>query len=177
MKNSTSKKITFISLLSAILCVISPLSIPIGSIPISFTTLIIFLISAIVNYKIATLSTIIYILIGLVGLPVFANFQGGVSVIFGGSGGFILGYILCAFITSFTVDKFKGSRLAYVLAMLTSTLILYIIGTAWFMVITKTNIVSALLICVLPFILFDILKIIIATILYNPLKKALFNVI
>lgn len=175
MSKFSSKTLTYTALLSAILCIVSPLTIPIGAVPISFTTLIIFITASIVDYKISTLATIVYILIGVVGLPVFSNFQGGISVLFNGTGGFILGYTLCAFLTSFLVCKFKGLKIVYVLAMLISTLILYIIGTAWFMIITKTNFISAITICVLPFILFDVVKIIIATLLFTPLRKSFLN--
>lgn len=172
MSKFSSKTLTYTALLSAILCIVSPLTIPIGAVPISFTTLIIFITASIVDYKISTLATIVYILIGVVGLPVFSNFQGGISVLFNGTGGFILGYTLCAFITSFLVKKSKGRKSVYLLAMIISTLILYIIGTAWFVIITKVDIKSAIIVCVLPFILFDAIKIIIATLIFVPLRKS-----
>lgn len=172
MRKSSSKFITYTALLSAILCVVSPLTIPIGAVPISFTTLAIFITASIVDYKISTLATLIYIFIGIIGLPVFSNFQGGVSVLFNGTGGFILGYTLCAFITSFMVKKSNGRKSVFVLAMVLSTLILYIIGTAWFIVIAKVDFISAIIVCVLPFILFDAIKIIVATLIFSPLRKS-----
>ena len=110
------------------------------------------------------LSTIIYIFIGIIGLPVFSSYTGGLGVVLSITGGYILGYIPCVFIISLLTSINKENVILYPLSMMIGTIICYSIGSLWFMVQTKNTLVETLLITVVPFILFDIIKIILATI-------------
>lgn len=160
-----TKKMTRIALFSAILCVISPFTIPVGVVPISLATLGVYFAAAVLEPMSATLSVLIYVLLGAVGLPVFSGLRGGVSVIAGPTGGFIVGYIVCAFLASLLIHKYKNKALAPVWFII-ATAVLYIIGTVWFMVVMKQSLAAAIGACVLPFLIGDAVKIIIVS-LFN----------
>ena len=122
--------------------------------------------------KKSTLSVVAYVLIGLIGLPVFSNFSGGAHVIAGVTGGFIIGYIPCAFIVGLVSSKTK-SKIYYILATILATLILYVFGVGYYMLAYKVTFEVAISTCVLPFIVFDVIKIALATLLYAILKPKL----
>ena len=106
-----TKKTALAAILAAILCVIAPISIPLGAIPVSLATFAVYIISCTVNKKYATVAVIIYILLGAAGLPVFSAFSGGFHRIAGVTGGYIIGYIPCAFITALLIEKRENKRL------------------------------------------------------------------
>ena len=81
MKNSKIYSMTLIAVFAALICIVSPFSIPIGLVPISLSSVVILLSTYIIGYKRSVLSCLIYILLGLVGLPVFASFTSGIGVI------------------------------------------------------------------------------------------------
>lgn len=164
MINSKIKYISITSLFAALICVISPFSISVGVIPFSFSTFIIYIIGALSKKSMSFISILIYIFIGIIGLPVFSNFTGGIGSILGPTGGFIIGYIPCIFIISLFVNIRRQNILLYPLSMIIGTLILYIFGCIWFMIQAQNTFIESLIITVLPFILFDIIKIILASI-------------
>lgn len=108
------------------------------------------------------LSQIIYILLGTVGLPIFAGFTGGIGVLAGPTGGFIVGYVFCAFICGLPYKK------KFLLPLL-GLLACHILGLLWFVFSTGNSFVSALVICVIPFLPGDILKIILSLFMHRKL--------
>ncbi len=164
MKNNKMSFFAISALFAGIICVISPFSINIGIIPISFSTFAIYLIGALSKKWMGLLSTFIYIFIGIIGLPVFSNFTGGISVVLSVTGGYIIGYIPCAFIISLITNINKQNIFLYILSMLLGTILCYTVGTIWFMHQTNNNLIESLIITVIPFVVFDIIKIIVATI-------------
>jgi|GEM_PF-3445833 len=86
------KKITLIGLLAACLCILAPVSFPIGVIPISLATFAIYIIASLLVWHNTILVILVYIVIGAVGLPVFSGFRGGFSILLGYTGGYIFGY-------------------------------------------------------------------------------------
>ena len=91
---SKTYEITMTALMAAVTCILAPLSIPIGPVPISFTNLAIYLSLYLLGWKRGTISYLIYLLIGLIGLPVFSGFTGGVGKLAGPTGGYIIGFSL-----------------------------------------------------------------------------------
>ena len=128
-----SKNYTMVitALMAAVTCILAPLSIPIGPIPISLTNFAIYLSLYLLNWKMGTLSYIIYLLVGLVGLPVFSGFTGGVGKLAGPTGGYIIGFIPMAIIAGIIIDK-CNNRVIQILGMVLGTAICYAFGTAWF---------------------------------------------
>ena len=167
------KELAVTGILAAILCVFAPFSLPLGAIPLSFATLAVFLISCLATPTKCVAAVIIYILFGAAGIPVFSGFTGGFQQIAGLTGGYIIGYIPCAFIVSLLINKFPDKKSLYPVSMMIGTVICYILGTAWYSLQTATDFWASLAVCVLPFVIGDTIKIILASVLGITLRKRL----
>ncbi|MGN0533539.1 MAG: biotin transporter BioY [Eubacterium sp.] len=174
--NSKIKDIVFIGISAALIAVCSWISIPLPTVPITLQTMGVCLIAGLLGLKKGTLATVIYIALGAIGVPVFSGFTGGVGIILGQTGGYIIGFIFTALIVGFASDKFKGRLLPLILSMIIGILVCYAFGTAWFAVVyAKSNQPAPLLTilgwCVFPFLLPDAVKVAVAAVLANRLKK------
>lgn len=167
------KKLILIALNAAMLCVMAPFSLPIGAVPISLSILAVYLIGGILPPFFAASSVFCYILLGGMGLPVFSGFTGGVSVLFGPTGGYIWSYIPCVLIISFLAKKWEKRPLLLAVALILGTLICYLFGTLFFMLQTSFAVFESLLICVLPFLPGDALKIACAAVVAPKLRHSL----
>ena len=171
-KHGTTYAITVTALMTAVTCILAPLSIPIGPVPISLTNLAIYISLYLLGWKRGTISYLIYLLIGLVGIPVFSGFTGGPAKLAGPTGGYIIGFIAMAIIAGLVIDHFHQPWLQLI-GMIVGTIICYVLGTAWFCFEAKTTVSGALSICVLPFIPGDLIKMIIAMLIGPAIKKSL----
>ena len=99
----TVKQLALVGLMTAVICVLGPLAlnIPVSPVPISLGTLAIYFVVSVLGMKLGTISVIIYILLGLAGVPIFAGFTSGPGKLFGPTGGYIIGYIFMALICGF----------------------------------------------------------------------------
>jgi len=171
-----TREMTLIAVMAALLCIVGPLSISIGPIPLSLATFAVYLSGAVLGWKKGTAAVAIYLLIGMTGLPVFSGFSGGLQKLAGVTGGYLIGYLPCAWITGLAVPDSNSSApvrpWALPLAMILGTAVLYIIGTAWFMLQTANPLPAALGMCVLPFLPGDAVKIIAATLIAPPVRRA-----
>ncbi|MBQ8975635.1 MAG: biotin transporter BioY [Oscillospiraceae bacterium] len=152
-----------VAVLTALMCVLSPLTIPIGPVPISLSVLVILLAVYILGWKLGTLSVIVYILIGMVGVPVFSGFSGGIGKLLGPTGGYIIGYIPMAVIAGLGIEA-SPKRWVHFAVMVIGVAVLYAFGTAWLCISAKMTVSAALGVAVYPFIPFDLVKIVIAMI-------------
>lgn len=176
-KKKTNSKVTdivYIGLSAAIIAVCSWISIPL-TVPITLQTMGVVLISGLFGAKRGTLSTLLYILIGAIGVPVFSGFKSGFGVLLGSTGGYIIGFIFTALIVGIVSDK-TNKLWALILSMVVGILVCYALGTAWFAVVyAKTNEPASLATilgwCVIPFLIPDAVKIALAAVLTNRLKK------
>lgn len=174
LRNPVVKSICLVGVFTALMCVLSPLSIPLDPVSITLATLVIYIIGATFDYKIAVLPVVLYLLLGMAGLPVFSKFQGGIQVLFGPTGGYLFGYIPCVFIISLLISKFPNKKWLYPIAMIIGTIVLYAFGTLWFVLYLKYDIYKALLVCVVPFLPGDTFKIAVACLIgirLSPLAK------
>lgn len=167
--------IAYIGMSAALIAVCSWISIPL-TVPITLQTMGICLVAGVFGARRGTLATVIYILIGAIGVPVFTGFKGGLGALLGSTGGYIIGFIFTALIVGLVSDKFGGKFIYLVIAMVIGVFVCYAFGTAWFAVVYTRGNASASLSeilgwCVLPFVLPDIVKIVIASILTSRLKK------
>jgi len=167
------RDMVFTALFAAVLCAAAPFTIAIGPVPLSFATLVIYLAAGALGARCGTLAVLLYVALGAVGLPVFSGFEGGFHKIAGLSGGFIMGYIPCAFATGIIADTFKGRIWPYALGMVIGTFLLYTCGTAWFMFQTGSELAVSLALCVTPFLIGDALKIVISCVAAPKLRNAL----
>ena len=167
---SKAYEITMTALMAAITCILAPLSIPIGPVPISFTNLAIYLSLYLLGWKRGPISYLIYLLLGLVGLPVFSGFTGGPAKLAGPTGGYIIGFIAMAVIAGLVIDNCRKSWFQLI-GMIVGTAVCYLLGTIWFCLVADYTFKAALAVCVIPFIPADLVKMIIAMIIGPMIKK------
>lgn len=161
-----------IALLAGLLCVLAPIALPLpGLVPISFTSCMIYIIAYVVNRYQATLCVCFYVTLGIFGIPVFSGYTGGIAKLIGPTGGFILCYILSAWLCSTILYHFKKRRIIYIIAMTICTICSYVIGATWYVFVTQTSVINAIVACIVPFIIPDTAKIIIAIIIAPAIKK------
>ncbi len=170
-KKLTIKELILIALFVALTAIFSQIMIPINQIPINLATLSIFIVSGLFGAKVGGLSQFIYVLLGAIGVPVFAGFTGGYAIILGPTGGYIIGYIVGAIVIGLLKELLHRTVLGYAISMLLGLLSCYILGTVWFIFITKTNLISAIILCVLPYIPGDLMKIVLAIFLIKRLER------
>ena len=171
----TTKSLVLCALFAALTAVLSQIAIPLGftPVPVNLATFAVFLAGGLLGAWRGALSMGVYILLGAVGLPVFSEFSGGVGVIAGPTGGYIIGYLLCAWITGAFYRPSLGTPLWGAVGMMLGLFACYAAGTAWFMLITNSGLVASLAACVFPFLPGDALKIAGAVLLTKKLRKAL----
>ncbi len=175
MNKTKTFKMVQVGLMAALFCIAGPntIPIPISPVPISFTNLAVFFAAFVLGWKLCSLSFIIYILLGAVGLPVFSGYTGGLAKLAGPTGGYIIGFIFTAMICAFFVEKFHCRIYMNILGMILGMIIAYIFGTAWFMIQQGTSLASALTLCVIPYLIGDALKIAAAAVLGPVIRKSL----
>lgn len=156
-----TKNMVLMALFAAITCVLGPMSVPIGPVPISLTNLVLYFSLYFLGWKKGTITYMIYLLLGLVGLPVFSGFTGGVGKLAGPTGGYLIGFIFLTIVTGLFIEKFENILLRLT-GMILGTAIAYVLGTAWFCISMGTGVMAALATCVFPFIIGDLVKMIVA---------------
>ena len=164
-KKLSTRKLVLIALMTAITCIFAPMAIPIpvSPVPISLTNLVIMISIYVLGFRDATISYIVYLLLGLVGLPVFSGFTGG----------YLIGFIFLALISGLFVDKFPKNRILAVVGMIIGMAVTYIFGTEWLAIQLKMSFVAALSVGVIPYLAGDAAKIIIAIIVGPVLRSRL----
>ena len=174
--NTKTKLMVQIALVTAVICVLSPFTIPLpfSPVPISLTIFAIYLGLYALNWKWGTVSILLYILIGLVGVPVFSGFSGGPGKLLGPTGGYIIGYIFVGIIAGWFIDK-SDKIYMHAIGMVIGVAVCYAFGTVWFMyVYARTSgpigVMTALSWCVLPYLLPDAVKIALASVLATRLS-------
>ena len=162
---------TLISLFAALTAVGAFISIPLYPIPLSLQTLFTLLAGMTLGSVMGASSQIIYVLLGVIGLPVFAGFKAGIGILFGPTGGFLFGFIISAYVIGRIIETIKEKYIFYyLLAGFAGTVIIYFIGVTQLSLVTGIGIKKALLIGALPFLPGDILKIIAASFIARKFK-------
>ncbi|MBQ9605446.1 MAG: biotin transporter BioY [Firmicutes bacterium] len=167
-----TKEMTKIALFTAVLCIVAPMSIPIGSIPVSFTNLAVFLAVYLIGTKNGIISYLLYYLLGIFGLPVFSGYSGGLGKAAGPTGGFLIGFVFMALICGFFIEKSKHKAL-HLLGMILGTCTLYLFGIVWYCIITSSSPTEAFMVCAAPFIIGDMIKAVIAVYIGSAVKERL----
>lgn len=169
------KDMTLTGVMAALLCVAGPLTIAAGPVPLSLASFAVYLSGAVLGWKRGTAAVIIYLLIGMIGIPVFSGFSGGIQKLAGVTGGYLIGYLFCALITGLGSGA-PHEKPAWMLpaCMVAGTAVLYLFGTAWFVIQTGNAVGAALGLCVIPFLPGDAAKIIAAVLIARPVRKAIY---
>ena len=177
---SNTRNLVLCAMCAAITCILAPLSIPLaGGVPVSLATFAVMLSGVLLGGPLGALSQLIYVLLAAVGLPVLAGWTGGLGIVLGMTGGYIIGYIPCAWLTGLIYKKYGETAkkpvkiLSMILGMTAGNIALYVIGTAWFMFITEMTLEASLTACVIPFIPGNIIKMAAVIIIGLPVEKAI----
>ena len=173
MRTTLTCQLVLAALFAALTAVCSQIQIPLPMIPINLALFAVHLCGALLGAKWGALSMAVYALLGAVGVPVFAGFGSGPAVLFGKTGGYIIGYILCAAIVGLLSRRLGFTFPKLCLSMVIGVAVCYVFGTAWFMVISGLNLATSLSYCVLPFLPGDAVKILLAAFLALRLRKPL----
>ena len=150
---------TMCALMAAVTGVLAQLIIPIGPVPINMATLAVLIAGGLLGAKYGAVSLTVYLLLGAVGVPVFAGMGAGFGILTGPTGGYIVGYIVMAWITGFSAERWGRRGLPLAAGMAAGTLALYTLGTAWFMFSRGMGLFASLMSCVFPFLPMDAVKI------------------
>ncbi len=164
------------ALFSAVIAACAWISIPAGSVPFTLQTFAVFAALGLLGGKRGTISIAVYLLLGAVGLPVFAGFQGGIGALLGTTGGYLVGFLLAGLVVWLAEARFGTKTGVFVAASVVGMLLCYAFGTAWFLVVyarTKgaITLATALGWCVLPFLLPDAAKLALAVLVRARLRR------
>ena len=168
----------FFAALTAVLSQIA-LPLPFTPVPVNLATLSVFLSGALLGARYGAMSQLLFVLLGGIGLPVFSQFTGGLGTLAGPTGGYLIGYILASLVTGLLTHTALASQgsiggkglIHSILAMTAGLVVCYALGTAWFLYVTGVGLVEAFLLCILPFLPGDALKIILAASLVRRLSR------
>lgn len=175
MQRKKTSDMVYVGIFAALIALCSWISIP-GPVPFTLQTLGVFLTVGLLGGRLGSQAVLVYILMGAVGLPVFAHFQGGLGTLLGTTGGYILGFLFSALLMWGMERAFGRSRGVLVLSMVLGLLACYAFGTVWFMrvYLRTTGSVSWMTVlgwCVFPFVMPDAIKIGLAVWLTGRLKQ------
>lgn len=160
----------YAALLAALLCVLSPWAVPVGAVPLSLGTLGVYMAAGMGGPLYGGVAVGVYLLLGAVGVPVFAGFMGGFAHLAGPTGGYLWGYLLCAVVAGL-LCRACPRRGLLPLWLGIGTLVLYAVGTAWYLWQMGGTLWGAVTVCVLPFFVGDCVKIAVATGLLWSLRR------
>lgn len=174
-QNTKTLDIVYIGAFVAIMAICSWISIP-AAVPFTLQTMGVFTTVGILGGRRGTLAVLAYMLLGAVGVPVFAGFSGGIGVIMGTTGGYIVGFLFSALIMWGMEKIFGNSKLVLAISMIAGLLACYAVGTIWFMIVyTQSSgavgLWTVLWWCVIPFIIPDLIKISVSLLLSGRLKR------
>lgn len=173
-----TRNMVLTALFAALIAVLAQIQLPIGPVPFNLAVFGVYLAGMLLQPLWAVTSIVVYIMLGLFGIPVFAGFQGGPAALFGKTGGYVIGYLFIALFTALAVKYSanlpKTAKICVnVAAMLGGLFACYAFGTVWFTHISGIPISKALVFCVYPFILPDLAKAVCAQLLGRVLMRRL----
>lgn len=172
MERQKTKDMTITAVMAAVLCCLGPLTLQIGPIPVTLANLGVMLAVFVLGRKRGAAAVGLYLLIGLVGLPVFSGFQGGPQKLLGPTGGFLVGYLLLAWIAGTVIDRWPEKKALCAAGLLLGEAALYVLGTGWLVFQSGTGVGEALALCVYPFLAVDAAKVAAAALLGPVLRGA-----
>ena len=167
------KQMATVAVTTAVVCVLGPLAVPVGPVPITLCVLGIFLAVYLLGMRGGTLAVLLYLLIGMAGLPVFSGFSAGPGKLLGPTGGYLVGYIFMALIAGFFIDRFEKKWYLQFAGMALGLAALYAFGTVWLAVQAHMTFAQALWAGVIPFVAFDLCKLAAALAIGRVLKARL----
>ena len=172
MRRLTVKEMSLVAIFPAMMAATAGISIPLGSLPaVSLQTIFVFMAALLLGPRLGSLSMIVYVMMGLIGLPVFSNFRGGLDVITGQSGGFIIGFIFSAYLIGFMKNiNFLNKKIWYIFGILViGNIVIYMFGASYIAYLINTSFLTTLA-TFSPYIAGDILKILVVLYVYSRIR-------
>lgn len=175
-RTSSVRNLVYIAMFTALIAVCAQISLPIGPVPFTLQTMAVFITAALLGPKRGTISILVYLLLGLLGAPVFAGFTGGIGTVVTPPFGYIVGFIPTTLAVGFGTRIYGFKALPLTLSLVTGLILCYIVGTVWFLLVYAPtqggmSLGLALSYCVWPFLIPDACKIAASVILINRLGK------
>ncbi|OOB78332.1 MAG: hypothetical protein BEN18_07740 [Epulopiscium sp. Nuni2H_MBin001] len=170
----STKDIAYIGLVTTLIVICSWISIPMA-IPFTLQTFAVAFALLFLGGKKGTLAIMIYLLIGAIGIPVFANFRGGIASLVSPTGGYLVGFLIQGFIYSLFIPRFGESNMVKLITLLIGNVAIYAFGTIWFLIVIGNTMTFwvALGMCVFPYVIPDMIKLALAFVVVNRLKPIL----
>ena len=162
-----------IAMMVALMSICAWIGVPV-TVPFTMQTFAVFMAAALLGAKNATVAVLIYLLLGCAGLPVFSGMRGGIGMLFGATGGYMVGFVFITLIAGTVSRRFPGNYRRLFASMLLGTALCYACGTAWYALAYMSGgagIAAALTACVFPFIIPDIIKMLLAIAVAKRLGK------
>ena len=175
--NSKVLDLVYVAIGAALIAICSWISIP-TAVPFTLQTFAVFFVLLALGGERGTLATLVYVLLGAVGVPVFAGFSGGIGVLLGNTGGYIIGFLLTGLIYILFTKFFKKNIVMKVIALVLGLAVCYAFGTAWFMHVYmkssgEVGLLTVLGWCVFPFIIPDLLKLALAVVISKRIEPVI----
>ena len=175
--NSKVLDLVYIAIGAALIAICSWISIP-TAVPFTLQTFAVFFVLLLLGGERGTAATLVYVLLGAVGVPVFAGFTGGIGIILGNTGGYIIGFLFVGLIYTLFTRVFKKNMAMKVVALVLGLAVCYAFGTAWFMHVYLKNsgeigLLTVLGWCVFPFIIPDLLKMALAIVISKRIEPVI----
>lgn len=170
-----TKDLALCALFAALMAVCAWISIP-ATVPFTLQTFAVFAALGVLGGKRGTIAFLVYLLLGIVGIPVFSGFRGGIGVLLGTTGGYLLGFLFAALIVWGMEARFGSKTGIFILSSVLGMLVCYAFGTAWYLIVytRSTGAVSLATVlgwCVVPFLIPDAVKIALAVLLRGRLRR------
>lgn len=171
---SRTKALTLTGLMTAVICIVGPLSLPlpVSPVPVTLTNFAVYIAVYVLGLKAGTVSCLVYLCLGAVGLPVFSAFSGGIGKLAGPTGGYLVGFLFLALIQGALIFRFPGKNAAAVIGMILGTAVCYFFGTVWLAGQMHLSFGAALAAGVIPYLPGDAAKIILAALAGPKLNAA-----
>lgn len=171
------KNLCYIALFAALIAVCTWITVP-GVVPFTMQTFAVMAAVGLLGMRRGLASVALYLALGCVGLPVFSGFRGGIGVLAGTTGGYLVGFLFAALVTGLLLRAFGDGVVSLFLSMCAGVAVCYLFGTVWFYVLAVSGggdaaFLAIMAKCVFPFIPFDLIKMELATLLVRRLKKVL----
>ena len=161
------------SLMAALTAVGAYIHVPIGPVPIVLSTLFVILSGLLLGSRWGLTSMALYLLVGAIGIPVFAGGKGGLAHFLGPTGGYLFGYLLASWMTGFISERSRGLMALDILAVVVGSLMIYAFGVPWLKMVTQMSWQKALIAGALPFLIGDAVKAFAVLILARALRPVL----
>lgn len=176
-ENSKVLDMVYIAISAALIAICSWISIP-TAVPFTLQTFAVFFVLLLLGGERGTIATLVYVLLGAVGVPVFAGFSGGIGILLGSTGGYIIGFLFVGLIYMLFTKFFKKNLVIKIVALVLGLAVCYAFGTVWFMHVYIKNsgevgLLTVLGWCVFPFIIPDLIKMALAVVVAKRIEPVI----